>query len=224
MDIQYDNPNEIGMTSLAGLPAGLSQHERIRPAYTFRDRFPVYAFYAGGLQNCTGRHKTRAYWPPGEGLMLAYADPLRDTLKALLPLISKKKEDSFLTAQLKVYDEVKQRMQTYVDDAGEKENIHPEFVASIIDELAADDAIFTVDTGMSCVWGSRYINATGKRKMLGSFNHGSMANAMPQAIGAGLACQGRQVIALCGDGGISMLLGDLATITQYKLPVKVHRI
>ena len=112
-------------------------------------------------------------------------------------------------------------MEIYVDDRGEKENIHPEYVASLIDELAADDAIFTVDTGMSCVWGSRYINATGKRKMIGSFNHGSMANAMPQAIGAALAMPGRQVIALCGDGGLSMLLGDLATITQYKLPVKV---
>jgi len=112
-------------------------------------------------------------------------------------------------------------MQTYVNDCGEKENIHPEFIASLIDELAAHDAIFTVDTGMSCVWGSRYINATGKRAMLGSFNHGSMANAMPQAIGAALACPDRQVVALCGDGGLSMLLGDLATIVQYKLPVKI---
>jgi len=108
-----------------------------------------------------------------------------------------------------------------VDDTGHKDNIHPEFVASTINELATNDAIFTVDTGMSCVWGARYIHATGKRKMLGSFNHGSMANAMPQAIGAALACPGRQVIAFCGDGGLSMLLGDLATITQYKLPVKI---
>jgi pyruvate dehydrogenase (quinone) len=108
-----------------------------------------------------------------------------------------------------------------VKDTGDKENIHPEFVASTVNELANADTIFTVDTGMSCVWGARYIQATGKRKMLGSFNHGSMANAMPQAIGAALACPGRQVIALCGDGGLSMLLGDLATITQYKLPIKI---
>jgi pyruvate dehydrogenase (quinone) len=74
---------------------------------------------------------------------------------------------------------------------------------------------------MSCVWGARYIHATGKRELIGSFNHGSMANAMPQAIGAALTCPDRQVIALCGDGGISMLLGDLATIAQYKLPVKI---
>jgi pyruvate dehydrogenase (quinone) len=139
----------------------------------------------------------------------------------LLPLISQKQDDSFLKAQLKVYADVKNKMQTYVDDSGEQDKIHPEFVASILDKTAADDAIFTVDTGMSCVWGSRYINATGKRKMIGSFNHGSMANAMPQAIGAALARPGQQVIALCGDGGLSMLLGDLATIVQYKLPVKI---
>ena len=90
-----------------------------------------------------------------------------------------------------------------------------------MNNLATDDAIFTVDTGMCCVWGSRYIHATGKRSMLGSFRHGSMANAMPHAIGAALTCPDRQVIAMCGDGGISMILGDLATIKQYKLPIKV---
>jgi len=112
-------------------------------------------------------------------------------------------------------------MKTYVEDKGRKDNIHPEYIASLLDEIAATDAIFTVDTGMSCVWGSRYINATGRRRMIGSFNHGSMANAMPQAIGAALAMPNRQVVALCGDGGLSMLLGDLATITQYNLPIKI---
>jgi pyruvate dehydrogenase (quinone) len=112
-------------------------------------------------------------------------------------------------------------MQTYVEDNGGHDAIHPEFVSSVIDKLATDDAIFTVDTGMSCVWGARYITATGKRTMMGSWNHGSMANAMPQAIGAALACPDRQVIALCGDGGLTMLLGDLSTIVQYKLPIKI---
>lgn len=97
----------------------------------------------------------------------------------------------------------------------------PEFVASVINELADNDAIFTVDTGMCCVWAARYIHGTRERKMLGSFNHGSMANAMPQAIGAALARPGKQVIAFCGDGGLSMMLGDLMTIIQYKLPVKI---
>jgi pyruvate dehydrogenase (quinone) len=122
---------------------------------------------------------------------------------------------------LEFYKEVKKKLLIYVEDAGKPNAIHPEFVASVINELADKDAIFTVDTGMCCVWAARYINGTGQRKMLGSFNHGSMANAMPQAIGAALACPGHQVIAFCGDGGISMMLGDLMTIVQYKLPVKI---
>jgi len=120
-----------------------------------------------------------------------------------------------------LYEKVKQHLQTYVLDTGSENNISPEFVASTINELAADDAIFTLDTGMCCVWGARYIHSTGKRITLGSFNHGSMANAMPMAIGASLSNPKRQVIALCGDGGLSMLLGDLATIQQYNLPVKL---
>jgi pyruvate dehydrogenase (quinone) len=146
---------------------------------------------------------------------------VKDTLTALLPLIAPKKDDSFLQEQLKVYAEVKKSMQIYVNDKGETNLIHPEFVADTLDKLADDDAIFTLDTGMSCVWGARYINATDKREFLGSFNHGSMANAMPQAIGAALACPNRQVVALCGDGGLSMSLGDLATIAQYHLPIKL---
>jgi pyruvate dehydrogenase (quinone) len=220
MDIQYDNPNEIGMTGLLGLPAAYhSMHESSLLILLGTD-FPYTPFMPTDCKIVQVDIKPERLGRRAK-VDMGLCGSVRDTLNALLPLISKKQDDSFLKAQLKVYGEVKQRMQTYIDDSGKKENIHPEFVASIINELAADDAIFTVDTGMSCVWGSRYIHATGKRKMLGSFNHGSMANAMPQAIGAALACPGRQVIALCGDGGISMLLGDLATITQYKLPVKI---
>jgi pyruvate dehydrogenase (quinone) len=132
-----------------------------------------------------------------------------------------KEDATFLDLQLKFYKEVKKNLLIYVNDPGKPNAIHPEFVVSIINELAAKDAIFTVDTGMCCVWAARYIDGTGERKMLGSFNHGSMANAMPQAIGASLACPGKQVIAFCGDGGLSMMLGDLMTIIQYKLPVKI---
>jgi len=138
-----------------------------------------------------------------------------------LPFVEIKEDDSFLTQQLEFYKEVKKKLLIYVNDPGKPNAIHPEFVASVINELAANDAIFTVDTGMCCVWAARYIHGTGERKMLGSFNHGSMANAMPQAIGAALACPGKQVIAFCGDGGLTMMLGDLMTIVQYKLPVKI---
>jgi pyruvate dehydrogenase (quinone) len=146
---------------------------------------------------------------------------VKETLKALIPLLENKEKSTFLDLQLKFYEEVKKKLLLYVNDPGKSNAIHPEFVVSIINELADKDAIFTVDTGMCCVWAARYIEGTGERKMLGSFNHGSMANAMPQAIGAALACPGKQVIAFCGDGGLSMMMGDLMTIIQYKLPVKI---
>jgi pyruvate dehydrogenase (quinone) len=220
MDIQYDNPNEIGMTGLLGLPAAFhSMHESDLLLMLGTD-FPYTAFMPTDCKVVQIDLKPERIGRRAK-VDMGLCGSVKDTVTALLPLVQQKKDDNFLRMQLKVYADVKEKMQTYVDDCGEKDSIHPEFVASTISELAANDAIFTVDTGMSCVWGSRYIQATGKRKMLGSFNHGSMANAMPQAIGASLTCPGRQVIALCGDGGLSMLLGDLATIAQYKLPIKV---
>ena len=99
--------------------------------------------------------------------------------------------------------------------------MHPEFLAATLDRLASEDAVFTADTGMSAVWACRYLNMIAGRRLIGSFNHGSMANAMPQAIGAQLAYPGRQVVAMCGDGGLTMLLGDLSTITTYDLPIKI---
>jgi len=220
MSIQYDNPNEVGMTGLLGLPSAFHAMNESELLILLGTDFPYTQFIPGNCKIAQVDLKPERIGRRTK-VDLGLHGSIGNTLKALMPLLQQKADDSFLKAQLEFYDEVKKRMQTYVDDPGEKDVIHPEFVARSIDEIAADDAIFTVDTGMSCVWGARYINATGKRKMLGSFNHGSMANAMPQAIGAALACPGRQIIALCGDGGLSMLLGDLATITQYKLPVKV---
>jgi len=220
MEIQYDNPNEIGMTGLLGLPAAFhSMHESDLLVLLGTD-FPYPQFMPADCEIVQVDIKPERIGRRAK-VTLGLHGSIKDTLISLLPMLKQKTDDSFLKAQLKVYEGVKEKQQTYVDNTGEKGNIHPEFVAATIDHLADKDAIFTVDTGMSCVWGARYINATGLRKMLGSFNHGSMANAMPHAIGAALACPGRQVIAFCGDGGLSMLLGDLATITQYKLPIKV---
>ena len=220
MEIQYDNPNEIGMTGLLGLPAAFhSMHESDLLILLGTD-FPYTPFMPTDCKIVQVDIKPERIGRRAK-VDVGLCGSVKDTLAALLPLVDQKTDDSFVKAQLSIYADVKEKMQTYVDDTGKKELIHPEFVAHTLDTLADDDTIFTVDTGMSCVWGSRYINATGKRRMLGSFNHGSMANAMPQAIGAALACPGRQVIALCGDGGLSMLLGDLATITQYNLPIKI---
>ena len=220
MDIQYDNPNEVGMTGLLGLPSAYhSMHESDLLILLGTD-FPYTPFMPAKCKIVQVDIKPERIGRRAK-VDVGLCGSVKDTISALLPLIAPKSDDSFLKAQLKLYAEVEKKMHTYVDDIGKKDFVHPEFVAGTLDKLADDDAIFTVDTGMSCVWGARYITATGKRKMLGSFNHGSMANAMPQAIGAALACPGRQVIAMCGDGGLSMLLGDLATITQYKLPIKI---
>ncbi|RYY37461.1 MAG: ubiquinone-dependent pyruvate dehydrogenase, partial [Sphingobacteriaceae bacterium] len=220
MDIQYNNPNEVGMTGLLGIPSAYHAMHEADLILLLGTDFPYANFIPGDctiVQIDTKPERIGRRAKVDVGL----CGDVKHTLQALLPLLSQNADSTFLGEQLEFYGEVKKKLQTYVEDTGETGDIHPEYVSACIDELATDDAIFTVDTGMSCVWGARYINATGKRKMLGSFNHGSMANAMPHAIGAQLSFPGRQVIALCGDGGISMLLGDLATIVQYKLPVKI---
>src|SRR6202035_3136052 len=99
--------------------------------------------------------------------------------------------------------------------------IHPQYVAKMLDELAAKDAIFSCDVGTPTIWAARYLRMNGKRRLLGSFTHGSMANALPQAIGAQSAFPGRQVVTLSGDGGLAMLLGDLLSLKQLNLPVKL---
>jgi pyruvate dehydrogenase (quinone) len=220
MGIQYDNPYEVGMTGLLGLPAAYhSMHESDLLLLLGTD-FPYTQFMPLDAKIVQIDTKPEHIGRRAKVAMGLCGD-IKDTLQALHPLLHRKEDDSFLKAQLEVHEEVKAKMKSYVEDKGNKDLIHPEYLATIIDKLADNDAIFTVDTGMSCVWGARYINATGQRVMLGSFNHGSMANAMPQAIGVSLTYPGRQVIALCGDGGISMLLGDMATITQYNLPIKI---
>ncbi|MCD8740469.1 thiamine pyrophosphate-dependent enzyme [Mucilaginibacter roseus] len=220
MDIQHHNPNEVGMTGLLGLPSAYQSMHHSDLILLLGTDFPYANFIPSDCTIVQVETKPERIGRRAN-VDIGLCGSVKDTLQALLPLVNQSTDDKFLKEQQEFYGEVKKKMHTYVEDTGETDKIHPEYVSHCIDELANDDAIFTVDTGMSCVWGARYINATGKRKMLGSFNHGSMANAMPQAIGAALAFPGRQVVALCGDGGLSMLLGDLATITQYKLPVKI---
>jgi pyruvate dehydrogenase (quinone) len=220
MGIQYNNPFEVGMTGLLGLPAAYHSMHESDVLLLLGTDFPYAAFMPDDIKIIQIDEKPERLGRRAN-LEMGLCGKIKDTITALLPLISDKTDDSFLNAHLELYTEVKKNLHTYVEDPGKTNAIHPEFVASAINDLAARDAIFTVDTGMCCVWGARYIDATGDRKLLGSFNHGSMANAMPMAIGAALAHPEKQVIALCGDGGISMLLGDLATIKQYNLPIKL---
>ncbi|WP_316930499.1 thiamine pyrophosphate-dependent enzyme [Sphingobacterium sp. IITKGP-BTPF85] len=220
MGIQHDNPYEIGMTGLLGQAAAYqSMHESDLILLLGTD-FPYDKFMPTNnkiiqIDTAVERLGRRAK------LEMGLCGDIKHTLQALLPLLEQKEDASFLEAQLKIYEKVKDNMHSFMQEKGGEDTIQPEYLAHCIDELATDSAIFTVDTGMTCVWGARFISGTGKRQMLGSFNHGSMANAMPMAIGAALSHPEQQVIALCGDGGLSMLLGDLATINQYQLPVKI---
>ena len=220
MGIQYDNPYSVGMTGLLGQPSGYHAMHEADLVLLLGTDFPYVNFMP--VKNKIIQIDER---PERLGrrakLTMGLCGDVADSLKALLPLLKAKTDDKFLKAQLEFYEKVKENQQVYVKDQGKENKIQPEFVAETINRLAAHDAIFTVDTGMCCVWGARFIDGTGKRKMLGSFNHGSMANAMPMAIGAALAHPEQSVIALCGDGGLSMLLGDLATIKQYNLPIKL---
>ena len=220
MAIQYDNPYEVGLTGLLGIPSAYHSMHECDLLVLLGTDFPYTPFMP--VENKIVQIDIR---PETLGrrakLNMGLCGDVKDTLKALMPIIEIKEDTTFQDLQLKFYSEVKKNLLVYVNDSGKPNAIHPEFVVSIINQLAARDAIFTVDTGMCCVWAARYIDATGERKMLGSFNHGSMANAMPQAIGAALACPDKQVIAFCGDGGLSMMMGDLMTIIQYKLAVKI---
>lgn len=142
-------------------------------------------------------------------------------LSSLLPKVNVKTDRSFLDKALQDYAAIKEKFAEPVSKPGAKGAVRPEYMLSLLDNLADDNAVFTVDTGMNNVWTSHYLTAKKDRRMIGSFSHGSMANAMPMAIGAKFACPDRQVIAVCGDGGFSMLMGELLTIVQYQLPVKL---
>jgi pyruvate dehydrogenase (quinone) len=220
MAIQYNNPYEVGLTGLLGIPSAYQSMHECELLVLLGTDFPYTPFMP--VHNKIVQIDIK---PENLGrrakLVLGLCGDVKNSLQALMPSIEKKKDTTFLDRQLEFYKKVKKNLLCYVTDPGKPNAIHPEYVASVINELADKDAIFTVDTGMCCVWAARYIESTGERKMLGSFNHGSMANAMPQAIGAALARPNQQVIAFCGDGGLSMMMGDLMTIVQYNLPVKI---
>jgi pyruvate dehydrogenase (quinone) len=143
-------------------------------------------------------------------------------VRAVLPLVKQKTDGAFLGDMLQRHTRVLESVvDAYTRDIEDHVPIHPEFAARILDEVAADDAVFTVDTGMCNVWAARYLTPNGRRRVIGSFLHGTMANALPHAIGAQFAYPGRQVVSMSGDGGLGMLLGELLTVVLHKLPVKI---
>ena len=213
MCVEYDNPNKIGLTGFLGLPSGYAGIENADIILMLGTNFPYTAFLPSG-KIIIQIDKNTENLGKRTNLTLGLTGTVKDTINELLPLLNSRRDDEFLIKHLKMYNEVLDNLKTKAQYKGTYSKINPELVMTEIDKNASPDAIFTVDTGMNCIWTARYINATQKRNILFSANHGSMANALPQAIGAAFACPEREIIAVCGDGGLSICLGDIETIVQ----------
>ncbi|MGK5641281.1 pyruvate dehydrogenase [Streptomyces sp. URMC 126] len=219
--IQYDNPYDVGMSGLLGYGAAYEATHECDLLILLGTDFPYNAFLPDDVKiaqvDVRPEHLGRR-----SALDLAVWGDVRETLRCLTPKVQVKSSRKFLDKMLKKHaDALEGVVKAYTRKVEKHTPIHPEYVASILDEEAADDAVFTVDTGMNNVWAARYLTPNGRRRVIGSFTHGSMANALPQAIGAQFLDPDRQVVSMSGDGGFSMLMGDFLTLVQYGLPVKV---
>ena len=181
MEVQYENPYEVGMTGLLGMPSGYYSMHEAEVLLMLGTDFPYSAFLPDDIKIAQIDIKPERLGRRAK-VDIGLCGDVKLSIQSLLRMLNPKTDDSFLLKQLKRYEGVKKGLAAYTEDKGGVNKIHPEYVMSEIDKLSSDDAVFTVDTGMTCVWGARYLQATGKRHMLGSFNHGSMANALPQAI------------------------------------------
>jgi len=217
--IEYDNPFDVGMTGLLGFSSGYRAMEHCDALLMLGTDFPYRQFYPSRAKvvqvDLRGEQLGRRT-PIDVGLVGDAAE----TARALMPLVRDDRDDAHLRRSVAHYEKARRSLDDLAVDDG-RTPLHPQFVARLIDELADDDAVFTVDVGTPVIWAARYLRMNGRRRLIGSFTHGSMANALPHALGAQAVDRGRQVIALAGDGGIAMLMGDLLSIRQNDLPIKI---
>jgi len=218
--VEYDNPYDVGMTGLIGFSSGYRAMEHCDALVMLGTDFPYRPFYPHGVPviqvDVRGEQIGRRV-----PVQVPLAGTVRDTVDALLPLITGKSDAAHLDLMTAHYKRARGRLDKLAGDRRNQSPLHPQYVAATIDRLAAADAIFTADVGTPCIWAARYLRMNGTRRLIGSFNHGSMNNALPQAIGAQASQPDRQVISLSGDGGLAMLLGELLTLHQQHLPVKI---
>jgi thiamine pyrophosphate-dependent acetolactate synthase large subunit-like protein len=218
--LEHDNPYDVGMTGLLGFSSGYYAMMACDALLMLGTDFPYTQFFpekAKILQvDIRGEQIGRR-----THVDLGLVGSVKDTVAALLPKLKEKKDSSHLDTAVNHYKKARLGLDELAVGEPGKLPIHPQYVARLLNELAAEDAVFSCDVGTPTVWAARYLQMNGRRRLLGSFIHGSMANALPQAIGAQAAFPGRQVVALAGDGGLAMLLGDLLTLKQMKLAVKV---
>ena len=218
--IEYDNPYDVGMTGLLGFSSGYHAMMNCDALLMLGTDFPYQQFYPKSAKiiqvDCLGEQIGRR-----TQVDLGMVGNVKDTLEVLTPMLESKTDRAYLDTCLGHDKNARKTLDELAVGEPGRTPIHPQYVARLIDELAAEDAVFSCDVGTPTVWAARYLHMNGKRRLLGSFTHGSMANALPQAIGVQASHPGRQVITLSGDGGLAMLLGDLLTLRQLKLPVKV---
>jgi pyruvate dehydrogenase (quinone) len=220
--VEWDNPYDVGMTGLIGFSSGYYAMLDCDVLLMLGTDFPYRQFYPHGsgvrIAQVDMRAENIGRRAPVE---LGVVGDVRSTLEALLPLLEQKSDDSHLALAREHYVKTRKGLDELAVSKSDKRGIHPQQVAKAISDQAQVDAIFTCDVGLPTVWAARYLAMNGQRRLIGSFWHGSMANAMPHAIGAQAAFPQRQVISLSGDGGFTMLMGDFLSLVQLGLPVKV---
>ena len=219
--IEHDNPFDVGMTGLLGFASGYWAMESSDAVLMLGTDFPYPQFYpdhAVKIQVDLRGENLGRRTPLDIGLV----GDVADTAEALLPLLQPRRSRGHLESSLDHYAKTRRRLDDLATPSGAGKPIHPQYVARLIDEIAAEDAVFIPDVGSPVVWAARYLTMNGRRRLIGSFSHGSMANALPQAIGVQATERTRQVVALAGDGGLAMMLGELLTLEQNApLPVKI---
>jgi pyruvate dehydrogenase (quinone) len=218
--VEYDNPYDVGMTGLLGFASGYHAMMNCETLLMLGTDFPYQQFYPKNARILQIDIRAEQLGRRSH-LDLGLVGGIAETLSELLPRITQKTDRTYLEVCLSNYRDARKGLDDLATGKPGLRPIHPQYVAKMLDEIAGPEAIFTVDVGTPVIWAARYLEMNGRRRLLSSFNHGSMANALPQAIGAQISHPGRQVIALSGDGGFSMLMGDLLSLRQLNLPVKV---
>jgi pyruvate dehydrogenase (quinone) len=218
--VEYDNPYDVGMTGLIGFSSGYHAMMGCETLLMLGTDFPYRQFYPVGARVAQVDLRAEIIGRRCR-VDLGIVGDVGATIATLLPLLAEKSDRTYLDRALAHYREARTALDELAVGTPGRRPIHPQFLARMLDQVAADDAVFTCDVGTPTVWAARYLGMNGRRRLIGSFWHGSMANALPQAIGAQAAFPGRQVISLSGDGGLAMMMGDILTLRQAHLPVKV---
>lgn len=218
--IEYDNPYDVGMTGLLGFTSGYRAIESCDTLLMLGTDFPYRQFYPAKAKiiqvDIRGENLGRR-----TPIDLGLVGSVKDTVQALLPLLKGQPDAKHLEESRNHYTKARKGLDDLAIDDYNRSPIHPQYLVRMVSDLASEDAVFMPDVGSPTGWAARYLRMNGQRRLIGSFAHGTMANALPHAIGAQAAFPGRQVVALAGDGGLSMLLGELLTLRQNKLPVKI---